>query len=218
MNNYIDIYCERTMPGLWSEPFNAISNVAFFIAAWAIWRLAQRQRQIQVSTKVLASLAIAIGIGSTLFHTFATEWANILDVLPIFFFQLCFLWFYCRQVIRLNNISTGGLIAIFFIASTFSQQFTAIFNGSLSYAPAFLFLLGLGLYHYQQRKRERTIFLTAPGIFLLALTCRTMDPSICPYFVIGTHFLWHLFNGALLYLTTRGLLLNDPALKNTSAS
>jgi hypothetical protein len=29
----IDLYCERTAPGLLNEPLNAISNLAFFAAA-----------------------------------------------------------------------------------------------------------------------------------------------------------------------------------------
>ena len=31
----IDIYCERTAPGFWDEPFNALTNAAFLIAAAA---------------------------------------------------------------------------------------------------------------------------------------------------------------------------------------
>lgn len=35
----LDIYCERTGPGLWAEPLGALSNLAFFVAAWMLWRL-----------------------------------------------------------------------------------------------------------------------------------------------------------------------------------
>ena len=31
---YIDNYCERLLPGFWDEPLNAISNLAFWLAAW----------------------------------------------------------------------------------------------------------------------------------------------------------------------------------------
>ena len=37
----IDIYCERTGPGLLAEPVNAITNLAFLLAAAACWRLAE---------------------------------------------------------------------------------------------------------------------------------------------------------------------------------
>ncbi len=30
----IDLYCERTDPGFWAEPLNALSNIVFFIAGF----------------------------------------------------------------------------------------------------------------------------------------------------------------------------------------
>jgi len=38
----IDLYCERTVPGLTGEPFNAVSNLAFFLAAALSTRSASR--------------------------------------------------------------------------------------------------------------------------------------------------------------------------------
>ena len=210
MNDYIDIYCERTMPSLWSEPLNAVSNISFLIAALAIFQLTRRQQKVPTGILILIILATSIGIGSTLFHTFATQWAILLDVIPIMLFQLGFLWIYSRQVVRMKYGSAGGLLVGFFCASNFRNKFTNVLNGSLSYAPAFLFLLGLGVYHYQQQKREPLVLLAASGVFLLALLFRTLDQAICPYFAIGTHFLWHLCNGILLYLSARALILNSP--------
>jgi hypothetical protein len=208
MNDYLDLYCERIMPGLWAEPLNAVSNVAFLIAAWAIWQLTLRHLKTPTGIWVLITLAASIGIGSALFHTFATGWANLLDVIPILLFQLCFLWLYSRQVVRMKYAYAGALITGFFFISNFSGQFTHLLNGSLSYAPAFLVLFGLGLYHYQERKREPMVLLAAAGVFLLALSFRTLDQAVCPYFPVGTHFLWHLCNGMLLYLSARALILN----------
>lgn len=208
MNDYIDLYCERTMPGLWSEPLNAVSNISFLIAAWAIFQLARRQQKVATGIWILITLATSIGIGSALFHTFATQWAILLDVIPIMLFQLGFLWLYSRQVVRMKYGYAGGLLVGFLFASNFSNKFTNVLNGSLSYAPAFLVLLGLGVYHYQQQKREPFVLLAASGVFLLALLFRTLDQAICPYFSTGTHFIWHLCNGILLYLSARALILN----------
>ena len=182
MNDYIDLYCERLIPGLWSEPLNAISNVSFIIAAWAIWQLARRHHKISPGIWILIALATSIGIASFLFHTFATRWANLLDVIPIMLFQLGFIWLYSRRVVRMNSGYAGVLLAAFFFVSDFSKQFINLLNGSLSYAPAFLVLLGLGLYHYPQQKREPFILLAATGLFLLALAFRTLDRAICPFF------------------------------------
>jgi hypothetical protein len=104
---------------------------------------------------------------------------------------------------------TGLLILGFLYASSFSSQFTNFLNGSFSYAPTLLALLSFGLYHYQKKKREPFILLAASGIFLLALLFRTLDQSICSTWSMGTHFLWHLCNGVLLYLSARALILNN---------
>ena len=34
----IDAYCERTDPGYWAEPVNALTNLAFLLAALIAWR------------------------------------------------------------------------------------------------------------------------------------------------------------------------------------
>jgi hypothetical protein len=57
--DYIDIYCERLAPGVLAEPLNAISNISFFIAAVAIWRLVHHQKKIPIGIWILIVLAIA---------------------------------------------------------------------------------------------------------------------------------------------------------------
>ena len=38
LNAPLLLYCERLGPGLWAEPLNAVSNLAFFGFAWKLWR------------------------------------------------------------------------------------------------------------------------------------------------------------------------------------
>ena len=68
----IDNYCERLDPGFWAEPLNALTNLAFLIAAVAAWRLAVRHNVLTTDIIVLIGLIAAVGIGSGAFHTFAT--------------------------------------------------------------------------------------------------------------------------------------------------
>ena len=83
---YIDLYCERTGPEFWNEPVNAVSNVAFLVAAIISWQISQRRQQGDVWEKLIIVLAGAIGIGSYLFHTFAKSWAELADIIPIWSF------------------------------------------------------------------------------------------------------------------------------------
>ena len=213
----IDLYCERVGSGLWAEPINALSNISFFLAAGAAWYLAHRLGVLSSAIWLLIGLLVAIGVGSSLFHTWATPLAKLLDVTPIALFQIAYLWIYSRQVIKLKSIWSVLLVVLLLSSIIFTRQFTQIFNGSIVYAPGLSILLGLGLYHWQQRKQGRVLLLTATGVFLMALFFRTIDLAICPEWAVGTHFLWHLLNGIVLYLSMKALIQNFPPSAITKA-
>src|ERR1043166_113401 len=81
----IDLYCERTAPGLFNEPLNAASNLAFFVAAMFAARVALRDGRARTDAFLwlLIGLVFVIGAGSTAFHMFANRWSLIADVAPI---------------------------------------------------------------------------------------------------------------------------------------
>ena len=212
----IDLYCERLDPGLWAEPINAATNLAFVVAAIAIWRQAVRLDSLSSGIWLLIGLMIAIGFGSGLFHTFATNWARILDILPILLFQVAFLWTYGRRIIRLSTGNLIAMVVIFLFSAYLGRQFPHLLNGSLIYVPALVLLMGLGIYHYRHARNHRSLLLWATGVFLLSLFFRTIDMAVCEYVPFGTHFLWHLFNGVLVYLAAHGLLMNLPASREKS--
>ena len=51
----IDLYCERLDSSFWAEPINALTNVAFIIAAWGVWRLGCKQKSNGVSNMGIAN-------------------------------------------------------------------------------------------------------------------------------------------------------------------
>ena len=201
-------YSERTGPGLFDEPLNAVTNAAFLIAAWAVWRLARRRRALDGASGVLIALLIAIGIGSTLYHMFANEWSRLLDVLPILLFQLFCTWLYAREVMCAGAFGAVGILAAYVGIGLLTAQLPHdALNGSLQYAPAWLFLLLLGTYHRAANKPERWVMLAAAGVFTLSLFFRTIDLQMAGVFPPGTHFLWHILNGGTLYLTARAVVV-----------
>jgi hypothetical protein len=212
-NAALDLYCERTSPAFWAEPLNAWSNLAFVLAGILGWRLAERRGCRAGEMRTLAALAVIVGVGSFLFHTFATYWAMWFDLIPIFLYQLWFLWLYSRRVIGLRGDASLAIVAGFFLVMMLAMQIPANFlhlNGSATYAPALAMIIALGVYHASSKRREPWLLLAAGGVFLIALSFRTLDNVLCPVFPRGTHFLWHTFNGGLLYLTLRALIVNWP--------
>ncbi|MCK5121938.1 MAG: ceramidase domain-containing protein [Methylococcales bacterium] len=206
----IDLYCERLDSSFWAEPINALTNFVFIIAAWTTWKHGHRLGKLSNPIWVLIGLMVSIGIGSFLFHTYPTNLTRSLDILPILLFQFVFMWVYIRRIIQLRRIYAIGFLVVYIFIALLGRQFPHLLNGSLSYVPAIFLLLGLGLYHLIDKKRERFILLVALAVFSLALFFRTIDAMICPYFSIGTHFLWHIINGVLVYLTARAVILNLP--------
>ncbi len=204
----VDIYCERTGPGLWAEPLNALTNLAFFAAAWGVWRTMRRSNSEPAPFALLIALIVAIGIGSTLFHTFATTWAQLLDLTPILLFQSCFIWLYVRRIIRLSRPVSALILIGFLAAELAGGRFREILNGSLAYAPGLLLLSTFGAYHYLTGKRAHRVLIAAVAVFLVAVTFRSIDMAVCPFLPFGTHFLWHLLNGAVLYLAVKAMALS----------
>ena len=204
----IDLYCERLGPDFWAEPVNAITNLGFILAAWLVWRFAaQRQLQdprIAIVTGVIAS----IGIGSFLFHTMATPFTRWLDVIPILVFQLLYIGLYARRIIGLQLAAIFAALFIFLAAAIYGRQFPEILNGSLIYAPALLVIFGLGIYHYRSHRKEHSLLLVAAAVFVLSMFFRSIDNTICIWFALGTHFLWHILNALVVYLAMRALLAN----------
>ena len=202
----IDLYCERTDPGLFAEPLNALTNLFFLLAAWQCARLALQKRR--HDALLLAVILFTIGIGSGLFHTFATTWAQWLDVTPILIFQIVYLWFYVRRIARLRFMVGAALLALFFAAIVASAQFPELQNGSLSYAPAAAALILIGTYHYTTKKADPVVILAAGMIFLVSLSARTVDLLLCVQWPLGTHFIWHSLNALVLFLVLRTYIKN----------
>jgi hypothetical protein len=205
----VDNYCERLGPGLWAEPLNATTNLAFILGAWLVWRLARERGALTGKAWLLIALMATVGAGSGLFHTVATTLTEWLDIIPILVFQLAFLWLYFRDVIGLRRMYAGAILVVFLGAALAGETVQEVLNGSLTYAPALITLAILGIYHYMKNLEERTVILIASGVFLLSLTFRTIDGVICSHLPIGTHFLWHILNAVLLYLVARAYVLNQ---------
>jgi len=209
VGGYVDIYCERTEQGLWSEPLNAVSNLAFFIAAFAAFRLARRNGGLRLDSGLLIGLIALIGIGSSLFHLLATRWAELADVLPILLYQVAFLCIYAVRVMKWTALKAVFLAASYLAVTwLFGLLPRHWLNGSLSYGPALLFLFGLGIYHYRSDYKARAALLLAGCVFVVSLAFRTVDMWVCPAFPLGVHYLWHILNALVLFLTMQALLVN----------
>jgi len=215
MDRKIFAYCERGLdPGFWAEPFNAVTNAAFIIAAvlaTRIWLQAPSGQRGNVEAALIALLYI-MGVGSFLFHTFATMWASLADTIPIGIFMVAYLAYALKRYVGLGWLLTFALLVVFFISlwqtSVWRCGGGPCLNGSLAYAPAFLALLAIGAVLVARRHAAGWSMVTAGLIFAVSLTARTLDREICAATsMLGTHFIWHMLNATLLFILMRAALL-----------
>lgn len=210
----IDMYCERTDPGLWSEPLNVATNLAFLLAAALLWR--QAGRGAGRDTRVLILLIGAVGLGSMAFHTLATRWAALLDIGFIAVFVLFFHQrFQVRALGRSNGAANLGVAVFVVLAGLFvlaiKQLPTLSQNDSESYLAPFLLLLVCARQAAPRWPEAARWLNRAAGLFVASLLCRAIDQPLCAVWPAGTHLGWHLINAAMLYCCMRGLLATRPA-------
>lgn len=205
LNDPIDLYCERLHAGFWAEPVNAVSNLAFFLAAAGAYMLWKREGRDDRFILLLIGLAVLVGVGSTLFHTFATRWGLFADAIPIAVFVVAFLVFTLRRFLGQGVVATAIWIALFLAISAVVPRLLppGFMNNSGFYFPVLGALIVLGVLLRMKGGEMRWVggaYLCAAALFALSLSFRIVDPSVCDRFPLGTHFMWHGLNGALIYL------------------
>lgn len=198
----IDNYCERTGPEFWSEPLNALTNLAF-VAAGVLGLALVRRNRTGGFAELLAWWVILIGIGSGLFHTFANQLTVWMDILPIALFTFAYTLFNLRRFFRFGWLKVTTIFVAFYVVAGFltwavPEELRAASNNSTGYLPALLGLILFGswlsLRHHPAGKYD----LSAAVIFVVSVSFRAADSAICEPLPIGTHFVWHSLNGLML--------------------
>ncbi|THH35842.1 hypothetical protein E4Z66_12240 [Aliishimia ponticola] len=196
-NRQIDGYCERIDFSFWSEPVNAITNAGFVVAAAWMW---QRCAGVTMA-RVLCVILFTIGIGSFLFHSYATQWAALADVVPIGVFILLYLFLVNRDVVGMKGWQALLATALFF-------PYAALLVPVLDRIPFlrvsdFYWTVPILLFVYGALLRKR-VPQTARGLVIgglilcVSISLRSVDEALCDHVPIGTHFLWHVLNAVML--------------------
>lgn len=190
----VDGYCERLGPGYWAEPVNAVTNAAFVLVAAAMWL---RTRGL---ARVMCGVLAVIGVGSYLFHTHANRLTGVLDVAPILGFILLYVFAASRDMLGLKGWQAGLCVLAFFPYAAATVPLWGMVPGlgsSAGYAPVPVLIL---FYAWLMRARPDTArgLAVGAGMLVVSLALRTLDAPICGVVPVGTHFLWHLLNAAML--------------------
>jgi len=215
----IDAYCERVDASLLAEPANALTNGAFLLAALAVARIRPPARELPWEQRGQPALIVAVGLGSLAFHTLANAWTSLLDTVFIALYICVWLASFMARIIGWQSRAVAGALIAYLIlgwllGSVLSHSgIGALMQGSGAYLPALL-ALSLAAWSISTRAPAlaRRLGLAAI-VFSASLVARTLDLSLCPQWPLGTHFLWHVLNAWVLYLTSTALW--HPAAEST---
>jgi len=192
----VDNYCERLGPGFYGEPINAITNIAFFIAAFIAYQKVRGDR----GAEFLCFAIALIGLGSTLFHTFATQWAALADSLSILLFLLVYIHISTRRVLGKDKAIALLTVLLFLPYAIIMERvlgsIVGSLNGSLQYVPVVVLMF---IYGFLAKNTDtRRGFWIGTLVLSISIAFRTVDQMVCSYLPFGTHFLWHFLNAAVL--------------------
>ncbi len=195
----VDAYCERLGPGYWAEPVNALTNLAFLLAA-AVMARRLEGANLPVARALCVILA-AIGVGSYLFHTFAQAWAGLADVLPILGFILLYLFAACRDFLGLPPWAAllGAALFLPFAASLAPLfRMIPVLGVSAAYLPVPVLIAGFAVYLRPRAPGTARGLALGAALLLVSVLLRSLDAPLCNALPVGTHFAWHLLNALML--------------------
>lgn len=196
----VNSYCERLDASYWAEPVNALTNLAFLLAA--LWCLRRPELEGDAPARLLAGVLALIGVGSWLFHTHAQVWALLADVIPIQIFILLYLGFAtCRFFDRpwgAGALAAGLFLALAPLAARGLAALVGPLNGSVGYLPVPVVIAAYALALRTRAAATAKGLAAGAGILVVSLAFRSLDRAVCPAFPLGTHFLWHLLNALML--------------------
>ncbi|WP_432835619.1 ceramidase domain-containing protein [Dactylosporangium sp. CA-092794] len=194
----MDGYCERLGPGLWAEPLNAVSNLAFLLAsAMLLWRLSRAEPRAPRVAWLLPVLLGVVGLCSLSFHTTAVPFTGALDTLSILVYVLVAVVLLARYGFGVRAGAAWLGAPVFLVFAVAVDLLLALAGPRYTlggYLPA---LLGLAGFAVALRSGRLAI---AAAVFAVSLTLRTLDQPLCDQVPIGTHWLWHCLNAVVLYL------------------
>lgn len=203
--------CERHGFGMWEEPLNVISSMAFFIAGLLNFHYYFYNPEINTKKiwdiHILTALTFLIGISSVIFHMSPNYYTELMDILFIVIFINIFFFSVMVRVVNLNWFQIT-ICYLAFIGSThiMISHFPNALNDSVAYLSSMTTLVFIAVYLNSKRRASSRQFLLASVVGICSLFFRIIDKGACSVMPTGTHFLWHMCNSVLVFILLRQLI------------
>ena len=199
------VYCERTSNSFFAEPINLVTNLAFLISAIFTYKLIKIKNIKDPIYSLFPWLIFLIGLGSTSWHLYRSSLTLLFDAIPIYIFLGLVILLLLKKLVK-NTSLRFGILGLFIVLQIFlTVNFPHLLNSSIRHIVNATLLLFLICWAYKKFGKIAMELFLVFLVYAMGIFFRTIDIPICPSFVIGTHFLWHLFVAWGAYLIVRFL-------------
>jgi hypothetical protein len=208
------IYCEQPIYQAFFEPINTITNLAFMIAGVILFTQLKKKNLLDIKGIYFSSLLIVIGLGSFAWHLYRSDVTVMLDSIPIAVFVLTYLFFYIMQMNKNWVLRIGLFLSFFgyviFLTKVLSEieNYWLLTNGGMQYIVALSFFVVLQIFNRNWNPALIKPSFIVVLLFAFSIFFRQTDLLVCEYIGFGTHFMWHILNGVVLYLFVRMLYIS----------
>lgn len=195
-------YCEN-FSGFFpiQQPLNTLSNAAYLVAAWVLWG---DFRPLSRRESWLVSTVGWIGVGSAIWHLFLLPQLLLLDFSGIMLFMVSAWYLALAKAGGLTGPGVHfGFIGLFVAMLVCHLLWPpSLIGGSGVFLPVFAFLGWLAW----RNPGIRAGLLWSLLWFAVAFAFRLADIAACRSAPWGTHWLWHGFSAAAVYVLVKTLL------------
>lgn len=141
---------------------------------------------------------------------FANRLTNTTDVLAIALYLHTWLELYLRRAWRWPWRKAWLGVPLFAVlSSAFSLAWQRANNEPAAYLGAWSVLLLVVADSARRRSNTPQPLALAAALFLIGVVLRQLDLPLCPQWLRGTHFGWHLVNAVTLGLTAWALAISN---------
>lgn len=201
-------YCERVSDSLFSEPVNLITNLAFLISAFFVYRIIKANNLKNSIYNLFPWIILTIGLGSSLWHLYRTSITLIFDALPVYIFLGLALFVLLKKLFGSSKLVLGVIGLFILLQILLTVNFPNLLNNSIRHIANAVLLLMLITWTYKKFGNVTLQLFFVFLIYVVGIFFRAIDMSVCPVFGIGTHFLWHFFVALGTYYIVRFLVFS----------
>lgn len=199
-------YCERVGSGIFSEPINLLSNLAFFVSVILLYKLFKSRKNINFEYWFILTIFLIVGVGSSLWHSLRIPLAFVLDAVPILVFLISLLVIILKELTGSYKKAIVLTTVSFIFQVVISYLFSDFLNGSVLHFVSGIVFSGVIIWIYKKFNCIPGNIIAGLLLYILAMIFRSIDNLVCQYFSLGTHFIWHILNAGGAYFAVKGLL------------